>query len=287
MESMKNQKGFNAIAALKIQRLLDAPSTVPLTHASAEPVWKYLEKRGLGSYRSYPEKLNQLRFNKECYYYEDGKLVDKFPTLLSPIVDHNGLIWSVHRTFLTADGEKAPVSAPKKMMTTAFQTKSAVIQFATQDSLVGPEIIGIAEGIETALSCQLALRIPTYSGVNANQLRRFIPPKGVKGVIIFADHDRNEVGLKAAYDLIDNLKELNIVAKFLMPKRPLDPQEKGEDWNDVLVKQGVFGFPNPHKVLDFMKTEIAKLSSAKDSESQTLKAVKPLGSEDPQFRLIA
>lgn len=49
------------------------------------------------------------------YRDEDGGLIGKFPAMLAPVVNLSGEMVAVHRTWLSNDGFKAPVSAPKKL----------------------------------------------------------------------------------------------------------------------------------------------------------------------------
>lgn len=60
--------------------------------------------------------------------------------------------------------------------------------------------LGVAEGIETALSCKQTYGCNTWSTLNAGFLRKFRVPAGVKHLIIFADTDPNGAGLAAAFE---------------------------------------------------------------------------------------
>src|SRR6185312_8278434 len=70
------------------------------------PVAKYFQKRGIPD--AYLE-MHELRWSENTPYYENGKIVGKFPALLGRIVDQNGKFVAVQRTFLTEGGDKAPV----------------------------------------------------------------------------------------------------------------------------------------------------------------------------------
>lgn len=59
--------------------------------------------------------------------------------------------------------------------------------------------LGIAEGIETALSSKQIYGVNTWSVLNTALMKRFRAPSGVKHLIIFADADLNGAGLAAAW----------------------------------------------------------------------------------------
>jgi phage/plasmid primase-like uncharacterized protein len=61
------------------------------------------------------------------------------------------------------------------------------------------EVLGIAEGIETALAAFELFEVPVWSGISAQGIESFEPPAGVREVIVFADHDENFAGQAAAY----------------------------------------------------------------------------------------
>lgn len=61
------------------------------------------------------------------------------------------------------------------------------------------ETLGIAEGIETALSCHQLYGINTWSAMNAGFLAKFIAPCKVSHLIVFADTDHSAAGHAAAF----------------------------------------------------------------------------------------
>lgn len=85
------------------------------------PVWRYLCARGLGDL--VPSR--ELRFVKRlaCWEVPDGqnidgaakaRLVGEFPAMLARLTNAEGKFITLHRTYLTADGSKAPVHSAKK-----------------------------------------------------------------------------------------------------------------------------------------------------------------------------
>ena len=126
-------------------------------------------------------------------------------------------IVAVHRTFLSSAGSvKAPVPSPK--MALGILSCGAV-QLAT-------ETLGLAEGIETALSAMQLYGDPVWAACGSN-LAGVAIPNFVKHVVIYADN--GEPGRLAAAKAVETFcsqgREVTLV-------RPLDGYG---DFNDYLV----------------------------------------------------
>ena len=160
--------------------------------ASINAVRLYLRSRGLSP-------TNAIRFHPALDCYESGRH-HVFPAMAAVFHSVDGRPLSLHVTYLTADGRKAPVEAVRKIMPPIEPLAGSAIRLFP---LV--EHIGIAEGIETALAVHRDLGIPCWSAANAGLLEKFAPPEGVKAVSIFADNDANYTGQKAAYTLANRL----------------------------------------------------------------------------------
>ena len=83
-------------------------------------------------------------------------------------------------------------------------TGSAVRMFKASDT------ISVAEGIETALAYYQDTGIPSWSCDCASNLERFVPPEGVKNVVIIADDDESFTGYASAFVLAKRLKAKGI-----------------------------------------------------------------------------
>lgn len=137
-----------------------------------------------------------------------------YQAIWSLATDTKGQPCYLHRTYL--DGSrKADVNPVKKMDSLQDDnylkhTKSVAIRLFPIDST-----LGIAEGIETALSCKQVYGINTWASMNATFMEKFIAPHGVKTLVIFADYDkRSATGHKAAFDCAhSNLNSNNDVEK--------------------------------------------------------------------------
>jgi putative DNA primase/helicase len=127
----------------------------------------------------------------------------------------------LHRTYLTVDGHKAPVIEPRRLMPGTF-AKGAAIRLAPAG-----DALGIAEGIETALSASALFGMPCWAAVNAGMLAAWQPPSEAKRIIIFGDNDSNYAGQAAAYALARRLRSDECVVEVQIPA------EVGSDWNDV------------------------------------------------------
>lgn len=124
----------------------------------------------------------------------------------------------IHRTFLLDDGSaKAP---PGKKMLGPVAGGAVRLAPHPEDGR-----IGVAEGIETALSAQQIFGVPTMAALSADGLRRWQWPAGTAHVTIFAD--AGPAGMQAAASLADQLNIANLPSCI---RRPLH----GDDFNDDL-----------------------------------------------------
>lgn len=197
---------------------------------------KYLAARGI-----WKENMpKSLRSHDGLTYIhgKEKKNYGKFPCLLAPIKDKDGRIMSIHRIFLTPQGAKAPVPDAKKMMSRCGELRGAAIKlFPAGDTL------GVAEGIETALAAHAISRMPVWSCVSAVLLEQVEIPASVKHVVIWADLDVSGRGKAAAEKLSKRLIEEGKTVEIQYPPGPIPEGAKGIDWLDVLMNQGLDGFP--------------------------------------------
>jgi len=154
----------------------------------------------------------------------DGKAVEwvgRFAALVASVRDVGGEMVTAHVTYL-ADGEKAPVEAPRKLLSAMIGRTGCAARLLP---LAG-DTLGIAEGIETAIAASvLHDNVPVWSALNTSLLAKFIPPPDVRRVIVFADRD--VAGMDAAWTLRDTLEGRCAVELRL-------PPATAKDWADVL-----------------------------------------------------
>jgi putative DNA primase/helicase len=91
-------------------------------------------------------------------------------------------------------------------------------------------LLGIAEGIETALSAAAIDGVPVWAALNTSLLAKFDPPVSVDRLVIYADRD--EPGLLAAIRLQEHMQD-RIKAGLTVEVRA--PRAPAKDWNDELV----------------------------------------------------
>jgi putative DNA primase/helicase len=179
---------------------------------------RYLAGRGLRLY-DLPEGVRLhpgLR-------YQDGDQTETYAAMLATVTAPDGRAVSLHRTYLQ-EARKAPVAHPKKLMAGLLLAGAAIRLTAVS------EVLGIAEGIETALAAFELFEVPVWSCVSAQGIESFEPPAGVREVIVFADNDTNFAGQAAAYRAAHRLKLRGLEVEVCIPPEP-------GDWLDELNRR--------------------------------------------------
>jgi len=143
------------------------------------------------------------------------------PAMIAMVTGPDGAPSILHRTYLTADGRKASVDAPRRLMPGTVAKGAAIRLAPARDAL------GIAEGIETALSASALFRVPCWAAVNAGMLAAWQPPPEVRRILIFGDNDTSYTGQAAAYALARRLRSEGFIVEVEVPAEP------EADWNDV------------------------------------------------------
>lgn len=182
------------------------------------PVAAYLRSRGL--------EVNPALAQALLYDTDSGR---KWPTMVAKFVNAEGKPVTWHRTYLTQDGKKAPIESPRKVMTCLGEMNGGAVR-------LGPAapLMGVAEGIETAMSASILFGIPVWATLNAGMMEQWQPPQDCTEVVVFGDNDANYTGQAAAFALAKRLS---------LRKNPLKvqveiPAKVGADWNDVLLDKG-------------------------------------------------
>lgn len=187
-----------------------------------DPVDAYLQNRGV-ALEKYPRCL---RFHKAARYAEGVT----YPAMIAAVQDADGKGVQLHRTFIL-DGFKAPVDSPRMMMPGSIPAGCAV---RLADPVDG--VLGIAEGLETALAASKWFKLPVWAALTAGLMADWEPPDGVTEVVVFADNDHSFTGQAAAYQLAKRLthdaarkgSDLKVSVKL--------PTDQGNDFNDHLLK---------------------------------------------------
>lgn len=207
-----------------------------LSDQRSEPARAYLRSRGL---RLVP---SMLRMHPGLFWRDqEGNRHGPFPTLISLVTDTEQRGVTLHRIYLDPAGCKAPVPEPKKLMShpSSLTMKGSAIRLFPH----GP-VLGIAEGIETAIAVTEATGIPCWASISSGLLQSFQPPRDVERLIVFADKDRptqqvpDGAGLHAAKKLVTRLWSGGFKASIALPPSPIPDGAKGIDWLDEYVQRG-------------------------------------------------
>ncbi len=194
-------------------------NTMPVS--DGDPVSLYLRRRGLAG----PVPAH-LRLHPRLTYWDGGDR-GSYPAMIAPLMRPDRVVLALHRTYLTADGSKAPLPTVKKLTGTAGRLAGACIPL--HDPQQG--VIGIAEGIETAQAAHLASGLPTVAAYCASNLAAYVWPQGVRRIVVFADAD--PVGAAAAQTLKVRAIRACLSVSVISPTTP------GADWCDVWAQRAV------------------------------------------------
>lgn len=141
---------------------------VPLDHTQARAVRTYLESRALGDVLRSPPAA--LRAHPGLTCWDGARDLGRYPAMVALFCGADGVPVTVHVTYLQSDGyTKAAVPVPQRTLSAPKPgaTKGGAIR------LYPPRngVLGIAAGIESALSLHLIRRIPVRCADNLEQIR--------------------------------------------------------------------------------------------------------------------
>jgi putative DNA primase/helicase len=213
--AQKRSNESDAELRAKAKYLWDSGSSIQ----AGDTVDLYLRKRGI-NLDKYPEVL---RFHPRLKHYpESPDERTTYPGMLAKLTAPDGTFGGCLRTFLLETGVKAFGKQSKKFMRGAVPVGSAIHLYEPTN------ILGIGEGVETCLTCPLALGIPVWATGGTVFMEKTIIPAEVKEVVILADHDEHRAGLKSAHVLARRLIKENRTVKILTPPAT-------GDWLDVVA----------------------------------------------------
>jgi hypothetical protein len=181
----------------------------------------YLAARGISiSFETFAPGV--LRFHPTCPM-GGGSSVPAMVARVNDVI--TGEFSGIHRTALSDDfsvKRVMPDNRPSRMVM-GVAKGSAVQLFACSKHL------GIAEGVETALSAHRIFKMPVWAAMSASGIRDFPVIHGVTFLRIFADHDN--AGRSAARMCKRRYEAAGTIVEIRYPPEP------NSDWNDFLIKE--------------------------------------------------
>lgn len=205
-------------------RLLTAVSGWLKPIAEVEAVCGYFRHRGLSLPEASP--LAALPPGSEV------RVTGSFAALVAPVLSADELLVTYHLTLVAKDGRPANVKPRKRVLPVGVPggMRGAAIRLAP---LGRGSVLGLAEGVETALSASVLFGVPVWACVSAGGLEAFALPTSVRDqvrcVLVFGDRDPNGAGEKAATRLMERLER-----QYPIHCEVWLPPTAGSDWNDVL-----------------------------------------------------
>lgn len=201
MPDVKSKRDMGALAV----RLWKA--SVPIAGTLAE---EYLLARGLS-----PPYSKALRFNPATIL-GSGPTKRIMPAMIAAAENDMGVV-AVQRTFLDPD-DVLRKPAPKPKVSLGLIGSAAIRLAPATDEL------GLAEGIEDALSAMEWFGTPTWALGGVERLAFVAIPERVRRVIVYADRGR------AAERLLEKARDhLTANGRELIPRLP----QHHDDWNDA------------------------------------------------------
>lgn len=140
----------------------------------------YLEARAC----RLPPNDGDLRFIAELKHHLSGYVGPALVALVTDVVTGEPL--SIHRTWIKPDGSKADVSPPRMMLKDCLIANGVIRLWPDHSVTTG---LGIAEGIETALSLAHGFT-PVWSCLNSGHLKLFPILPRISELILAEDNDK-------------------------------------------------------------------------------------------------
>jgi hypothetical protein len=195
------------------------------------PVAAYLAARGI-DLAELGHQPRSLRFHPALPNRESKQL---WPAMLAAVVNVADEMVAVHRTWLQQDDSrwiKARLCNPKMSLGALSGGTIRLWHGASRKPLTEApdgEVVVIAEGIETALSCALLCpELRVLCAVSLPNMARIVLPPAVRSVIVAADNDGdNQAAASGLQRVINNFRAEGRLVRIA--RSPV-----GKDFNDVL-----------------------------------------------------
>lgn len=155
-----------------------------------------------------PPEAGHLRFHPALKHGPSGYVG---PALVGLVTDAlTGQAMSLHRTWVKADGNKAPIDPPRLMLG-GHAKQGGVIRLWPDEAVAG--LLAVGEGVETCLSLAHAFT-PVWALVDAGNLVAFPVLSGVSDLLIA--QDRDPAGEKAAQACAKRWSRAGVTVRITM-----------------------------------------------------------------------
>ena len=177
---------------------------------------RHLRLRGV---RRAPPSAEILRHASSAPLSVYCAITRRMPALVLAISDAAGAFTGVELTYLAPNGRRAAgLRLPRKTVGVVPPSSAVRVDAAAPEMLVG-------EGFFTTLSATERFRLPGWALMSTRNLRSWIPPEGVRRVLVAADRGRD--GEASAEQLAGRLRAAGLAASVRTPPSPHG------DWNDA------------------------------------------------------
>jgi len=150
-----------------------------------------------------------------------GRSVRFLPAMLAAVT-HDRKLLGIQRNFVLLNGQPAPFPKNKRSLGTLGR---GAVELAPPTAT-----LGLAEGVENALSAAMLLDIPVWATLGAERFAHIIIPSTVTRLVLLADNDR--AGERAVVRAREAYATDNRDLLTLWPPRPFN------DWNQLLLAGG-------------------------------------------------
>ena len=201
------------------------PTRVRKPSAAALRIWREAEPLGGSPAKAYLESRGILAASSALRFHPRTPLGPKgrtrfLPAMIAAVSLDEGPI-AIHRTFLSVEGStKAAFEKPKRALGSLGE--AAVRLFAPVSGK-----LGLAEGIESALSAYALTGIPVWATLGNERFGLVSIPESVTELHLFVDHDAG-----------GELAASRALAAYACDERTIHvrkPSSRDTDWNDELT----------------------------------------------------
>ncbi|MCP3732161.1 toprim domain-containing protein [Sphingomonas sp. MG17] len=185
----------------------------PIAHTRAE---RYLVSRGIVTFSS------ALRYHPATPLGR-GRAVRFRPALIAAVRQGHEIV-SIQRLFLDCAGAALAPDLVKAKLTLGRPLRGAVQLFDAGATL------GLAEGVESALSAADLLGIPVWATLGAERLTHIDIPNGVRRLVLLPDADRSGRLAEEKARAVYGGRDLELETQW--------PWAGAKDWNIVIKRAG-------------------------------------------------